>query len=82
MEGIRKLIEDCASWEVVVNRGESMKEALVLWPAEVDFAGTGDGGDEGRFAFVTEAAHSGDGEWGLEGGEWRVRSFCRRMAEE
>ena len=42
MEGIRKLIEDCASWEVVLNTAESAMEALLLWPAEVDFAGTGD----------------------------------------
>lgn len=57
------MIGDCVSWGVVLNTAESAMEALLLWPAEVNFAGTGDGGDEGRFAFVTEAAHSGDGEF-------------------
>ena len=34
-----------------------------LRPAEIDFAEAGNGGDEGWFAFVAEAAHFGDGEF-------------------
>ena len=33
----------------------------------MDFAGAGDGGDEGRLEFVAEAAHFGNGEFECRG---------------
>lgn len=36
---------------------------LAFWPAEVDLALTGNGGDERRIEFAAEATHFGDGQF-------------------
>jgi len=44
-----------------------IERGLTFRPAEVDFAEASDGGDEGWFEFVAEAAHFGDGEFERRG---------------
>ena len=46
--------------------GVTTEVGLDFWPAEVDFAGPGNGCNEGRLEFAAKAAHSGEGE--LKGG--------------